>query len=178
MTLVCKDDWFCSLQTTGNLLVAGHKTLTLYHFRVCTHDISRLRFIDFEDSGVYLDLIFSPTSLSLAEDIIACMADEFVHVLRLGPRTKTEDQMQESKNKHANGENLLNVTVFLNRYHLLKTSWPANDASFLTNVTVVTWVVVSLEEMSPPGSTGSSLKSAISWHMPLACVPETPLSSD
>jgi hypothetical protein len=106
-------DEFYLLQTTGNLLVASHKTLMIYHFRVCTHDISRLRFIDFEDSGVYVELSFSPTSLSLAEDIITCMAEEFVHVFRLGPGAKSEDQMRESKNQCSNGEDLLNVTLAL-----------------------------------------------------------------
>lgn len=85
-------------------MLAFHKTLTLYHFRVCTRDISRLRFIDFEESGVFVDLSFSPTSLSLAEDIIACMADKYVHVFRLGPGAKTADQSQESTDRHANGE--------------------------------------------------------------------------
>jgi hypothetical protein len=69
--------------------VGSSETLVLYHFRVCTHDVSRLRFIDFEDSGVCVELSFSPSSLSLAEDIVACMAKDSVHVFRLGPGTGT-----------------------------------------------------------------------------------------
>lgn len=90
-------------QTTGNLLVASHKTLMLYHFRVCTHDVSRLRFIDFEESGVYVELSFSPSSLSLAEDIIACMAEESVHVFRLGPGAETEDRRQGTQDHRSHG---------------------------------------------------------------------------
>lgn len=86
--------------------MASHKTLMLYHFRVCTHDVSRLRFIDFEDSGVYVELSFSPSSLSLAEDIIACMAEESVHVFRLGPGTETEDRRQGSQDYCNHGETL------------------------------------------------------------------------
>ncbi|XP_023724080.1 Hermansky-Pudlak syndrome 3 protein isoform X2 [Cryptotermes secundus] len=97
-------------QTTGNLLVASHKTLTLYHFRVCTRDVSRLQFIDFEDSGVYVELSFSPSSLSLAEDIIACMAEESVHVFRLGPGTETEDGRQGSQD-HRNHDTNSNSHV-------------------------------------------------------------------
>ena len=36
-----------------------------------------------------------PSSLSLAEDIIMCMAEEFVHVFRLGPQAQGGDQWQE-----------------------------------------------------------------------------------
>lgn len=91
-------------QVTGNLLVASQKTLMLYLFQVCTHDISRLRFIDFEESGVYVELSLCPSSLSLAENIVMCMAEEFVHVFRLGPRAQGGAQCQESgeqQHRHA-----------------------------------------------------------------------------
>jgi hypothetical protein len=77
----------------------------LYHFHVCTHDISRLRFIDFEESGVYVELNLCPSSLSLAEDFIMCMAEEFVHVFRLGPQTQGEEKWQQSEEQqHGDGE--------------------------------------------------------------------------
>jgi hypothetical protein len=83
-------------QVTGNLLVASQKSLMLYHFHLRTHDISRLRFIDFEESGVCVELSLCPSSLSLAEDIIMCMSEEFVHVFRLGPLAQGGDQWQET----------------------------------------------------------------------------------
>ena len=76
--------------------MASQKMLMLYHFHLRTHDISRLRFIDFEESGVYVELSLCPSSLSLAEDIIMCMSEEFVHVFRLGPPVQGGDQWQES----------------------------------------------------------------------------------
>ena len=88
--------FFGLVQVTGNLLVASQKTLMLYHFHLRTHDISRLRFIDFEESGVCVELSLCPSSLSLAEDIIMCMSEEFVHVFRLGPPAQGGDQWQES----------------------------------------------------------------------------------
>jgi hypothetical protein len=104
------------VQVTGNLLVASQKTLMLYLFQVCTHDISRLRFIDFEESGVYVELSLCPSSLSLAENIVMCMAEEFVHVFRLGPRAQGGAQCQESgEQQHRHGESysLLLVGVVL-----------------------------------------------------------------
>jgi hypothetical protein len=86
--------------------VASHKTLMLYHFRVCTHAVSRLRFIDFEESGVYVELSFSPSCLSLAEDLIGCMSEESVHVFRLGPGAETEDQRQGTQDHCSHGETL------------------------------------------------------------------------
>ncbi|KAJ4435469.1 hypothetical protein ANN_18085, partial [Periplaneta americana] len=96
------------MSTTGNLLVASHKTLMLYHFHMRTHDISRLRFIDFEESGVCVELSFSPSWLSVAEDIIACMAQEYVHVFRLGSGPtdgwKNEGQWPERKAPDSSSE--------------------------------------------------------------------------
>jgi hypothetical protein len=86
--------------------VGSHETLVLYHFRVCTRDVSRLRFIDFEDLGVCVELSFSPSSLFLAEDIVACMGEESVHVFRLGPGTgtETEDRAQGTQKHRSHGE--------------------------------------------------------------------------
>jgi hypothetical protein len=99
------DNFSDLVQVTGNLLVASQKTLMLYHFHLRTHDISRLRFIDFEESGVYVELSLCPSSLSVAEDIIMCMSEEFVHVFRLGPPAQGGDQWQENdKQESRDGE--------------------------------------------------------------------------
>ncbi|XP_021913117.1 Hermansky-Pudlak syndrome 3 protein isoform X3 [Zootermopsis nevadensis] len=141
-------------QTTGNLLLAFHKTLTLYHFRVCTRDISRLRFIDFEESGVFVDLSFSPTSLSLAEDIIACMADKYVHVFRLGPGAKTADQSQESTDRHANGNKNNNIDSHIDWEEVLRgdcnTDSKLHSSSFPLRVDLPS--IVADKVTSCPGS--------------------------
>jgi hypothetical protein len=88
--------------------VASQKMLMLYHFHLRTHDISRLRVIDFEESGVYVELSLCPSSLSLAEDIIMCMAEEFVHVFRLGPPAQGGDQRHKSdQQQRRDGERVL-----------------------------------------------------------------------
>ncbi|XP_069678464.1 BLOC-2 complex member HPS3 isoform X2 [Periplaneta americana] len=111
-------------QTTGNLLVASHKTLMLYHFHMRTHDISRLRFIDFEESGVCVELSFSPSWLSVAEDIIACMAQEYVHVFRLGSGPtdgwKNEGQWPERKAPDSSSAKETNTEAYINWDEVLK----------------------------------------------------------
>lgn len=70
-------------QITGNLVLASQMSLTLYHFHVRTHDISRLKFIDFEESPVGLEISFVPWKLELCEDVIACMSKDSLHVLKV-----------------------------------------------------------------------------------------------
>ena len=83
--------------------MASHKTLMLYHFHVRTHDISRLRFIDFEESGVCVELSFNPTWLAVAEDIIACMSQENVHLFRLGAGGPVEQWQNEEQRLETKG---------------------------------------------------------------------------
>uniref|UniRef100_T1HS38 BLOC-2 complex member HPS3 N-terminal domain-containing protein n=1 Tax=Rhodnius prolixus TaxID=13249 RepID=T1HS38_RHOPR len=72
----------CS-QESGNILVCSHRTLCLYQRVTRTHDISRLKFIDFETWPVTLELSYSPTRLSICEDLVAASNSDSLHVFRI-----------------------------------------------------------------------------------------------
>ncbi|KAK9505659.1 hypothetical protein O3M35_009657 [Rhynocoris fuscipes] len=72
----------CS-QETGNILVCSQKTLFLYQRVTRTHDISRLKFLDFELWPVTLELSFAPIRLSMCEDLVAASNIDCVHVFRI-----------------------------------------------------------------------------------------------
>ena len=68
---------------SGNILVGSHKTLVFYKFHIRTHDISKLRFIDFEET-LGLELSFCPSHVMLCEDLVSCISKENLHVFRVG----------------------------------------------------------------------------------------------
>uniref|UniRef100_A0A023EXH9 Uncharacterized protein n=1 Tax=Triatoma infestans TaxID=30076 RepID=A0A023EXH9_TRIIF len=72
----------CS-QESGNVLVCSHRTLCLYQRVTRTHDISRLKFIDFEIWPVTLELSYSPIRLSMCEDLVAASNSDSLHVFRI-----------------------------------------------------------------------------------------------
>jgi hypothetical protein len=114
--------------------------LMLYSFHICTHDISRLRFIDFEESGVCVELSLCPSSVSLAEDIIMCMAEEFVHVFRLGPRAQGGDQQQESEEQqHRDGESYI-LFLVLEYYVVIIRDCAIAQAVSFWHITMEAWV--------------------------------------
>lgn len=70
-------------QATGNLLVSSHTSLCLFQLVSRTHDISRVRFLDFELWPVTLELSFAPAYLSIVEDVVAAMDSDSLHVFRI-----------------------------------------------------------------------------------------------
>lgn len=77
-----------SPQISGNLIVQAYKTLTVYAFEVKTHDISKLKFIDFEEMGLQIDLCFYPTQIAINENYIACSSNDVLHLFRVVSETK------------------------------------------------------------------------------------------
>lgn len=70
-------------QATGNVMVACHRILILFRFIVRTHDASRTRYIDFEDTEVRVSLTFPPTHTFLREELAVCMGRHSLLVFRL-----------------------------------------------------------------------------------------------
>ncbi|XP_049805068.1 Hermansky-Pudlak syndrome 3 protein homolog [Schistocerca nitens] len=91
-------------QVTGNLIVVLDRTLVLYYFKVRAHDISRQKFIDFEESPVSLEMCFTPMKVEMCEDIVACMSKQYLHVFKVGQLEK-EKTVQNTciKNEKDNG---------------------------------------------------------------------------
>ena len=88
-----------SPQISGNLMVQSYKTLTVYAFEVKTHDISKLKFIDFEEMGLQIELCFYPTRIAISENYIACSSNDVLHLFRVVSETKgcvAEDTSQYS----------------------------------------------------------------------------------
>ncbi|XP_071445245.1 BLOC-2 complex member HPS3 [Hetaerina americana] len=90
--------------TTGNLVIGLGHNLVLFAFRNPTHRLSKLRYIDFEESFSF-ELSFRPSFLLMVEDLVACMSKEYLHVFRVGmdevPEGEgdNEDQLVESTAK-------------------------------------------------------------------------------
>lgn len=70
-------------QITGNLLIVMNKHLTVYGFTVKMHDISKLRFIDFEELQLYVELSFRPDQVAFCENYIACVNNSTMHMFRV-----------------------------------------------------------------------------------------------
>ncbi|KAB0791054.1 hypothetical protein PPYR_02854 [Photinus pyralis] len=70
-------------QISGNLLVQAGKTLFVYGFQVKTHDISKLRFLDFEELPLHVELAFVPLKITLCENYIACLNRNNIHMFKV-----------------------------------------------------------------------------------------------
>ncbi|XP_034238790.1 Hermansky-Pudlak syndrome 3 protein homolog [Thrips palmi] len=70
-------------QATGNVLVACHRILVFFRYIVRTHESSRTRYIDFEDTEVRVSLSFPPTQAFLREELAVCMGKHSLLVFRL-----------------------------------------------------------------------------------------------
>ncbi|XP_066997400.2 BLOC-2 complex member HPS3 isoform X2 [Anabrus simplex] len=170
-TLIC-------CQTTGNLLLASNKTLTIYYFQVRTHDISRQKFIDFEESSVNLELSFSPWKLQLCEDTIACMSKQHLHVLRLG-RSEDRQLPQCSQETITPSVCKTNRESHLNWDEIIKEEFQEETPK---DVTEVSWtgrsspVVIELPDIASERSKGSNGCSGISEtvhrHIPFQVAPQ------
>lgn len=84
-------------QVSGNILIGSHKTLVLYKFCVRTHDISKLKFIDFEESLTF-EVSFCPSTISLCENLVSCLSKENFHVFKVIYKESNEGNNQVKKN--------------------------------------------------------------------------------
>lgn len=55
----------------------------VYTFQVKTHDISKLKFIDFEEMPLTIELSFRPMSVSICENYIACMSSNSMLMFKI-----------------------------------------------------------------------------------------------
>lgn len=83
---------FSHTQISGNVLIASNKSLTIYGFAIKSHDISKLRFIDFEESNISIELTFRPTQIAFAENYIACASNSTMHMFRIVTKAANSTQ--------------------------------------------------------------------------------------
>lgn len=74
---------FIIFQISGNILILANKSLVIYGFRIKIHDISKLRFVDFEEMPLGIELSFRPTQISICENYIACINNSTMHMFRI-----------------------------------------------------------------------------------------------
>lgn len=67
---------------SGNIIISCHMTITLFKFDIKTHDISKLKFVDFEEH-FSADLSFCPSTICLNEDILSCSSKENLQVIQV-----------------------------------------------------------------------------------------------
>ncbi|KAI4454775.1 hermansky-pudlak syndrome 3 protein [Holotrichia oblita] len=85
-------------QVTGNIIIQMNKTITMYTFGVKTHDISKLKFIDFEEAPLSVDLSFYPRDIAICENYIACSSNDTLHMFRVLYKRNKEDQVNVEPN--------------------------------------------------------------------------------
>ncbi|CAG9861597.1 unnamed protein product [Phyllotreta striolata] len=82
-------------QVSGNLLILSGKIINIHTFKIKSHDISKMRFIDFEEMPILIELSFNPYQVSFCENYIACMSKDAFHLFKI------ENVKKECNDLHA-----------------------------------------------------------------------------
>lgn len=93
-------------QISGNLLILAKKFINLYTFQVKTHDISKLKFIDFEELPLLIELSFNPTQVAFCENYIACMNKDSMHLFKIS-QTVARESANETNTNNDNEYNFI-----------------------------------------------------------------------
>lgn len=84
---------------TGNLLILSKNLINIYKFKVKTHDISKMKFIDFDDIGLDIELTFDPTKIEMCENYIAAMNKDNMHLFKLCKRSSRDSSSKKTKSE-------------------------------------------------------------------------------
>lgn len=68
---------------SGNLLVLSDNVVNIHKFQIRTHDISKMKFIDFEEQPLLIELAFSPLHISICENYIAYHNKNSMHLFKI-----------------------------------------------------------------------------------------------
>lgn len=74
-------------QVSGNLMILSNNTVAVYGLHVKSHDISKMRFIDFEEVPITIELAFSPSAIDICENYIAAMNCDSMHLFKVYVKT-------------------------------------------------------------------------------------------
>lgn len=65
------------------MLILSNNIINIYKLKVKTHDISRMKFIDFDDTGIRIELSFEPIKIEMCENYIAAMNKDNMHLFKI-----------------------------------------------------------------------------------------------
>ncbi|XP_069957344.1 BLOC-2 complex member HPS3 isoform X3 [Cherax quadricarinatus] len=99
-------EFIACCQSTGNIAVACGITVTVFKFCQKTHDISKMKFIDFEEL-IELDMSFIVKEVALSEDLIGCVSESEAHIFQItinsqllkGNSKEKDSKSQEKRSK-------------------------------------------------------------------------------
>ncbi|XP_060533460.1 uncharacterized protein LOC132706255 isoform X2 [Cylas formicarius] len=89
-------------QVSGNLIILSRHTVNLYRFHIRTHDISKLRFVDFEELPFLIELGFSPFEICICENYVAVVAKDAMHMFKIVASTVAESYCENSVDSNIN----------------------------------------------------------------------------
>lgn len=75
-------EYIACCQSTGNIAVSCGISVTIFRFCHKTHDISKLKFIDFEEL-IELDMSFIVKEVAISEDLIGCVSESEAHIFQV-----------------------------------------------------------------------------------------------
>ncbi|XP_071522877.1 BLOC-2 complex member HPS3 isoform X3 [Panulirus ornatus] len=75
-------EFIACCQSTGNIAVACGISVTVFKFCHKTHDISKLKFIDFEEL-IEVDMSFIVKEVAISEDLIGCVSESEAHIFQI-----------------------------------------------------------------------------------------------
>ncbi|KAK4302345.1 hypothetical protein Pmani_025562 [Petrolisthes manimaculis] len=93
-------------QSTGNVAVACGISVTIFRFCQKTHDISKIKFIDFEEF-MELDMSFIVKEVAVSEDLIGCVSESEAHIFQVtvnsnllkGNSEEKDNKVEEKRSK-------------------------------------------------------------------------------
>lgn len=133
-------------QVSGNLFVLSKRIIDIYRFQVRTHDISRMRFIDFEEMSVCLELTFSPIQLAACENYVACMSRDSMYMFKLGHREGNVEMTSSGEHDFNFGREWFEAIT------LQAFFWRFSSSGHYTFVAAISCLLVQVT--SPPAAIG------------------------
>ncbi|XP_025834263.1 Hermansky-Pudlak syndrome 3 protein isoform X2 [Agrilus planipennis] len=107
-------------QVSGNILILSANTLTVQLFHIKTHDISKLKFIDFEECPIQIELNFIPNEIAICENYIAYISRQSVHMFKIVSNDSTDNEDQNDALACGFGLNCLDSSVTVDYKKLLE----------------------------------------------------------
>lgn len=71
-------------------MIQFYKTLNIHTFKIKVHDISKLKFIDFEELPITIELCFIPRQIEMCENYIVAMNKDTLHMFRISSSLSKE----------------------------------------------------------------------------------------